>query len=122
MDLFRQSSLGQFQPLLSVVQSSSKTPNRNLQNQLDPKETMRLCQSTTKASRSSLNITRRFLVLISLLRHQDQLTTFISRSVAGPALLCPHPLGWLSSNLASVTRAKPTALTRKDPGPTYLLL
>lgn len=52
MDLFRQSSLGQFQPLLSVVQSSSKTPNRNLQNQLDPKETMMLCQSSTKTSRS----------------------------------------------------------------------
>lgn len=47
--------------------------------------------------------------------------------MAGPALLCSHPLVYISSNLATVTRDKPIILTRKDasltfiiPGPTVL--
>ena len=45
MDLFRNSSLGQFQSSLSAVQSTSKTPNTIKWRWLNPEETERIPQS-----------------------------------------------------------------------------
>ena len=46
MDLFRNSSVGRLQSLLSAVQSTGQTPNMNQQRQLHPEQISRLSQST----------------------------------------------------------------------------